>query len=260
MGYGDYEVLMEHLDTRLQASAIICGSGTPVGSALAARLHDSGTHVITIDLSGGATYPQAALQLAGNLADERDWRVFAQAIQDCSLSPAMLAYAICESDGPVPLLDLDLADWNRVVSRNLRGAYLACKHLFPLLRWPGAAVLLASVLAAGDARADLAALSASSGGMLALARSLALSGAPLGVRVNTVCCPAPQPPDGDAVHGQTLGRIPLGRATGPNDLADAMMFLLSDDAGYLTGSSLVVDGGQSLQSWSNAPDVPYSQL
>jgi len=96
--------------------------------------------------------------------------------------------------------------------------------------------------------------------MLALAQSLALSGAPLGVRVNTVCCPAPQPPDGDAVHGQTLGRIPLGRATGPSDLADAMMFLLSDDAGYLTGSSLVVDGGQSLQSWSNAPNVPYSQL
>jgi NAD(P)-dependent dehydrogenase (short-subunit alcohol dehydrogenase family) len=171
----------------------------------------------------------------------------------------MLAYAISESDGPA-LPDLDQADWDRVVSRNLRGAYLACKHLFPLLCRPGAVVLLASVLAVGDARADLVALSASSGGMLALARSLALSGAPLGVRVNTVCCPAPQPSDGDAVHDRALGRIPLGRATGPDDLVDAMLFLLSDDASFLTGSSLVVDGGQSLQSWSNAPDVPYSQL
>ena len=251
---------MMHLDTRLQASAIICGSDTPVGGALVSRLHGSGTQVITIDLPGGAAHPAAALRLAGDLADERDWRSFTQAIQGHSLNPAMLAYTISESEQPVSLQDLDQADWDRIVSRNLRGAYLACKHLFPLLRRPGAAVLLASVLAAGDARADLAALSASSGGMLALARSLALSGAPLGVRVNTVCCPAPQPPDSDAVHGQTLGRIPLGRATGPNDLADAMMFLLSDDAGYLTGSSLVVDGGQSLQSWSNAPDLPYSQL
>lgn len=252
---------MVHLDTRTQASAIVCGSDTPVGGALVSRLYRSGTPVITIDLPEGAAHPAAALQLAGDPADERDWRVFAQAIQGHRLSPALLAYTISESDGPALLPDLDQADWDRVISRNLRGAYLACKHLFPLLRRPGAVVLLASVLAAGDARADLAALSASSGGMLALAQSLALSGAPLGVRVNTVCCPAPQPPSkGDTVHGRARARIPLGRATGPDDVVDAMMFLLSDDASYLTGSSLVVDGGQSLQSWSNAPDLPYSQF
>jgi NAD(P)-dependent dehydrogenase (short-subunit alcohol dehydrogenase family) len=251
---------MAHLDPRLPASAIVCGSDTPIGSALAARLHDSGIYVIMIDFSGGAAHPAAALRLTGDLADARDWRGFAQAIHDRSLSPAMLAYAISESDGSAPLLDLDQADWERVIAHNLRGAYLACKHLFPLLRRPGTAVLLASVLAAEDARADLAALSASSGGMLALARSLALLGAPLGVRVNTVCCPAPPPPAGDAAHGRALDRIPLGRATDPNDVVDAIMFLLSDDASYLTGSSLVVDGGQSLQSWSNAPDLPYSQL
>ena len=251
---------MEHLDTRLQASAIVCGSDTPVGGALASRLHGSGAQVITIDLPGGAAHPAAALRLIGDLADERDWRGFAQAIQGHGLSPAMLAYTISESDGPAPLPDLDQADWDRVISRNLRGAYLACKHLFPLLRRPGAVVLLATVLADRDARADLAALSASSGGMLALARSLALSGAPLGVRVNTICCPAPLPSDAAALGDRARERIPLGRATSPDDVVDAMLFLLSDDASYLTGSSLVVDGGQSLQSWSNAPDLPYSQL
>ena len=251
---------MGDLDTRLQASAIVCGSDTPVGGALVSRLYGSGTQVITIDLPGGAAHPAAALRLAGDLADERDWRVFGQAIQGCGLSPAMLAYAISETDGPALLPDLDQADWDRVVSRNLRGAYLACKHVFPLLHRPGGAVLLATVLAGCDARADLAALSASSGGILALARSLALSGAPLGVRVNSVCCPAPQPSDSETVRGRGLERIPLGRATGPDDLVDAMMFLLSDDASYLTGSSLVVDGGQSLQSWSNAPDASYSEI
>jgi NAD(P)-dependent dehydrogenase (short-subunit alcohol dehydrogenase family) len=241
----------------MQPIAIVCGSDTPVGGALAARMHDSGTSVITIDLLGAAAHPAAALRLAGDLAEERDWIAFAQDIQGRGLRPAMLAYAVSEAGDPAPLPDLDQADWERIVARNLRGAYLACKHLFPLMRRPGAAVLLATVLAGWDTRADLAALSASSGGVLALAQSLALSGAPLGLRVNTVCCPAPLPSGDDAVRRRALGRIPLGRATSPDDVVDAMMFLLSDEASYLTGSSLVVDGGQSLQSWSNAPDAPY---
>jgi NAD(P)-dependent dehydrogenase (short-subunit alcohol dehydrogenase family) len=251
---------MEHPDMLMQPIAIICGSATAVGGALAARMHGSGMAVITIDFPELAAHPAAALRLTGDLAEERDWIVFAQDIQRRGLRPAMLAYAVSEIGVPATLPDLDSADWDRVVARQLRGAYLACKRLFPLMRRPSAAVLLATVLAGWDARADLAALSASSGGMLALANSLALSGAPLGMRVNTVCCPAPLPSGDDAIRRRALDRIPLGRATSPDDVVEAIMFLLSDDASYLTGSSLVVDGGQSLQSWSNAPDAPYSQL
>jgi NAD(P)-dependent dehydrogenase (short-subunit alcohol dehydrogenase family) len=251
---------MEHSDMLMQPIAIVCGSATPVGGALVTRMHGSGMAVITIDFPELVAHPAAALRLTGDLAEERDWTVFAQDVQRRGLRPAMLAYAVSEIDGPATLPDLDLADWDRVVTRNLRGAYLACKHLFPLMRRPGAAVLLATVLASWDARADLAALSASSGGMLALANSLALSGAPLDIRVNTVCCPAPLPSGDDAIRRRALDRIPLGRATSPDDMVEAIIFLLSDDASYLTGSSLVVDGGQSLQSWSNAPDGPYSQL
>jgi NAD(P)-dependent dehydrogenase (short-subunit alcohol dehydrogenase family) len=250
---------MEHQTTHIQSVAIICGSATPIGSALIIRLHDSGTSVITIDLPGAVANPAAMLQLSGDLVEEHDWIICAQDIQARGLHPAMLAYAVSEASDPIALTDLGLAEWDRIITRNLRGVYLACKHLFPLMRRPSAAVLLSTVLAGWDARADLAALSASSGGVLALAQSLALTGAPLGVHVNTVCCPAPLPAD-ETIRHRALGRIPLGRATGPDDIADAMMYLLSDDAGYLTGSSLIVDGGQSLQSWSNAPDLPYSEL
>ena len=69
-----------------------------------------------------------------------------------------------------------------------------------------------------------------------------------------VCGPAPLPAD-SALRQQALGRIPLGRATAAEDLVDAIMFLLSDDAAHVTGTALVVDGGQSLQSWSNAPNT-----
>jgi NAD(P)-dependent dehydrogenase (short-subunit alcohol dehydrogenase family) len=250
---------MEHEQTHVQSVAIVCGSDTPIGGALIARLHESGTPAITIDLPGAAAHPAAMLRLSGNFAEERDWIACAQDIHERGLHPAMLAYAISEASDPIALADLGQAEWDRIMARNLRGVYLACKHLFPLMRRPGAAVLLSTVLAGWDARADLAALSASSGGVLALAQSLALSAAPIGVRVNTVCCPAPLSAD-ESIRRRALGRIPLGRATSPGDVADAMMFLLSDDASYLTGSSLIVDGGQSLQSWSNAPDPPYSEL
>lgn len=251
---------MAQPDPVAQPTAIVCGAATPIGAALVERLRAAGAAVLAIDLPGAAA-PAADLQLAGDLADERAWPAIAQAIQARGVRPNMLAYTLAESESRAALADLEQPEWDRVVGRNLRGAYLACRHMFPLMGQPGAAVLLASVLGGWDTRADSAALSASGGGVLALARSLALSGAPLGLRVNAVVCDAPLAdwPEGPA-RDRALARTPLGRATTPGDVADAIMFLLSDDAAFLTGSELVVDGGQSLQSWSNAPDEPYSEL
>lgn len=238
----------------MQPTAIICGSTTPVGHALAARMQAEGMLVIAIDPSGTLAATAVALPLVANIADERDWAQAAQTFLDRGLRPAMLAYTLYEPGDPTALYDLDPATWDQIMTHNLRGAYLACKQILPHMVGPGAVVLLASVLAGWDARADLAALGASSGGVLALAQSLALSAAPFGLRVNVVCGPAPLPAD-SALRQQALGRIPLGRATAAEDLVDAIMFLLSDDAAHVTGTALVVDGGQSLQSWSNAPNT-----
>ena len=116
---------------------------------------------------------------------------------------------------------------------------------------PAATVLSASTLGAWDTRPDAGALTASSGGILALSRTLALNGAALGIRVNTVCYDLA--PSTHRDNQNLIARIPLGRPTTSEDVVNAMLFFLSDDASYLTGSSLIVDGGQSLQSWSNAP-------
>lgn len=231
--------------------AIICGSGTPVGAALAERLLADGAALVAIDFAGAPAHPRARLQLRGNLAIEQDWRGFAEQLAAHGLRPDKLAYAVSEADEPAGAADRQ-PGWDRVAERNVRGAFLACEHLLPHMARPGAIVLLASVLGGWDTRADLPALAASSAGVLALARALAVRAAPH-VRVNTVCYPA-TPLPWRAEAGELQARIPLGRATTPADLADAMAFLLSDDASYLTGSELVVDGGQSLQSWSNAPE------
>lgn len=237
-------------------TTIICGSATPVGAVLAALLHKRGATLITIDPPGQPAYPAAMLALTGEIDTEQAWAPLVERIRASGLRPCALAYTLRESGEPVALDDLDQAIWEQVAERDTRGAYLACRHLFPLLHGPSAAVLLASVLADRDARADMAALSAASGATLALTQSLALSGAPRGLRVNVVCAPAPLPADPIA-STRAIGRIPLGRATNPEDIAEAMVFLLSEDASHITGTALVVDGGQSLQSWSNAPDEPY---
>jgi NAD(P)-dependent dehydrogenase (short-subunit alcohol dehydrogenase family) len=126
----------------------------------------------------------------------------------------------------------------------------------PLMTGGNAAIVfLASVLAGWDTRAEAARYSASQAGLLALMRSLALSGGPDAIRVNAVGLGlvADDQDSQTALPLEILGRIPLGRAASPDDIVDAILFLLSRDAGHISGSTLVVDGGQSLQSWSNAP-------
>jgi NAD(P)-dependent dehydrogenase (short-subunit alcohol dehydrogenase family) len=140
---------------------------------------------------------------------------------------------------------------------------LGCEHVMPLLTGgDGAIVLLASVLAAWDARAEAGCFSASQAGLLALMRSLALSGAPDGIRVNAVCAGlvADDQEGQAALSSEVRGRIPLGRAASPDDIVDAILYLLSADASHVVGSTLVVDGGQSLQSWSNAPRAGHYPL
>jgi len=247
-------------ETQQNSVAVVCGSDTPIGGALVARLLTAGTAVVTVDFTQ-ATEPAGALvRLHGDLGSESDWAALSDAIRAGGLTPTWLVSALHASDAPLQVLDLPQERWDAVCAHNLRSAYLACKHLMPLMEQRGGAVvLLASVYAGWDVRAEAAAQSASEAGLLALARSLALRGGPAGIRVNTICSGLLARPEqiarGDRLR-EAAGRIPLGRATSPEDVVDAIMFLLSPDASYITGSTLVVDGGQALQSWSNAPDEP----
>jgi meso-butanediol dehydrogenase/(S,S)-butanediol dehydrogenase/diacetyl reductase len=247
-------------DTQPQPAAIVCGSDTPIGRALVVRLLASGAAVVTVDFRPAAQLDGVRLGLHGDLLAESTWAAFASAIRERALAPTWLVSALHASDAPLQALDLPQERWDDVLAHNLRSAYLACKQLMPLMdHRGGAVVLLASVYAGNDVRAEAAAQSASEAGLLALARALALNGGRSGIRVNTVCyglLAQPEQVAEDALLRAAVGRIPLGRATSPDDVVDTILFLLSPDASYITGSTLVVDGGQALQSWSNAPDEP----
>jgi NAD(P)-dependent dehydrogenase (short-subunit alcohol dehydrogenase family) len=141
--------------------------------------------------------------------------------------------------------------WQRVVDVNLRGVWLGCKYGIPVMLASGGGSIINSasfVAFMGAATAQIA-YTASKGGVLSMTREIAVEYARRGIRVNALC---PGPIDtpllselmaDPARRQRRLVHIPMGRLGQPRELAQAALFLASDDSSFMTGSALVVDGG-----------------
>ena len=237
--------------------AIVCGSDGLVGKALVSRLSDERWRIITVDPPGAIPHHAAETRLHGPLEETATWKALQLRLRDGGMTPRAFVHAMSGFAHPDTSLGADQTCRETAFCDVVRSAALGCEHVMPLMTRDAAIVFLASVLAGWDTRAGAGRYSANQAGLLALMRSLALSGAPDAIRVNAVGLGlVADDRDGQATPPlEILGRIPLGRAAGPDDIVDAIMFLLSAHAGHIAGSTLVVDGGQSLQSWSNAPRV-----
>lgn len=152
------------------------------------------------------------------------------------------------------IIDMQLADWNRVLAVNVRGMFLTMKYAFPLMRrfGSGAVVNMASV--SGMIGSDgYAAYHTSKGAVMALTRSVSQEGARDGIRVNAVApgwvdtpftdAALAQIPDGEAVRAAAGSYHALGRMGQPDEIAAAALWLLTDEASFVTAETLFVDGG-----------------
>jgi NAD(P)-dependent dehydrogenase (short-subunit alcohol dehydrogenase family) len=155
----------------------------------------------------------------------------------------------------IRLTDLEEPDWDGIIDTNLKGVYFVCKHVLPILfkARHGAVINVASYLGAFGARDTTPAYNASKAGVVALTRSMALQAGPYGVRVNAVCPGFVITPlneeiirdaaDPEAKEREMAKPYPLGRLGRPEDVAAAILFYASDEAGWITGTALLVDGG-----------------
>ena len=254
--------------------ALVTGAGSGIGRATALRFAQEGADVAVADVNRDTARLTAreiqALE-RGSLAIEADvtrWEDCARMVQEAVAQFARLdvLFANAGVSGGAEVVRMEPAEWNRVIGINLTGVFLTCKFAVPALiqSGGGAIVTMGSSMAGWDTSIGGAAYMASKAGVVGLTKSLALQLGGHGIRVNSICpgiirtnlghLPGMDRAAHDARYERFAKRIPLRRVGEPEDVAAAVAFLASDDARHITGSALLIDGGQTLQSWSNAPE------
>lgn len=241
--------------------ALVTGAGSGIGRAIASRFAAEGARVALLDnreeavRAVGREIGPTALPLAADVRiEEQVAAAVAQAADrwDGGLD-VVVANAAVSLDGDAPAHQLDADVWRATMAVNLDGTFHTCKHGIMALLGAGGGSLICTASPTGlyGVSPGYDAYSASKGGVLALVRVMARDYASDGIRVNALVPGFTETGITNAafadpaVHERITASIPLGRAAQPQEIAAAALFLASDDASYVTGSILVVDGGQT---------------
>lgn len=239
--------------------ALVTGAGQGIGKAIAQRMLRDGWAVLIaeIDEEAGRETAEECQALGPvrfqrtNVADEYQVRAAVEA----ALAAFGRLDALINNAGighTVPLAELTLADWNHVLGVNLSGAFLCAKHAAPHLRKTRGAIVNIASTRAFMSEPNTEAYAASKGGLVALTHALAASLGPE-VRVNCVSPGwidvsawkkkrlAKQAVLSEADHAQHLA----GRVGRPGDVAACVAYLVSEEAGFVTGANFVLDGGMT---------------
>jgi NAD(P)-dependent dehydrogenase (short-subunit alcohol dehydrogenase family) len=243
--------------------AIVTGSAHGIGEAIARRFADEGASVVIADLDEAAAITTAEdIVAGGGAAIGMGVDVGSSAQVDAMVDGTIQAYGrvdvLVNNAGDVTIskhfLQTDEAWWDHFLTTNLKSMYLTCRRVAPLMAKAGRGCII-NMSSGGATRSHrgMVAYDASKGGVEALTRALALELGPYGIRVNSVVPglivtrPEHAEPVADERRNQT---VPLGRGGTPADLAGPTVFLASEDAAYMTGSTVVVDGGVLVQQRS----------
>jgi NAD(P)-dependent dehydrogenase (short-subunit alcohol dehydrogenase family) len=239
--------------TRLAGKVcVVTGAAGGIGSATVARFGEEGATVVGVDL--GESSP-GDLALAADVTDEAAVRdLFARVRSEYGHVDVLFNNAGISPGDDGSVLDTSLEAWQRVQDVNLRSVFLCCKHGIPhLLESGGGSVInTASFVAVMGAATSQISYTASKGGVLALTRELGVEFARRGVRVNALC---PGPVNTPLLRelyasdpeqaARRLVHLPMGRFAEALELANAVVFLASDESSYITASTFLVDGGLS---------------
>jgi NAD(P)-dependent dehydrogenase (short-subunit alcohol dehydrogenase family) len=231
---------------------VITGAAGGIGGAAAAVFEREGAHVVGVDVR---PHDVGELSLTADVTSEEEVSgLYAQVRERLGRIDVLFNNAGISPTDDASVLETALEAYERVQATNLRSVFLCCKHGIPhLLESGGGSVInTASFVAVMGSATSQIAYTASKGGVLALSRELGVEFAKRGVRVNALC---PGPVDtpllrklyaADPVEAQRrMVHVPMGRFAHADEIANAVLFLASDESSYVNATTFLVDGGIS---------------
>lgn len=238
--------------SRLQDKVVlVTGAAGSVGAAVVEAIRIAGGIAITSDLAGRQGSDHVL-----DVTAESDWaRVIAEVGRVHDRLDGLVNAAGIAVLGTIE--ETDYSTWRQILAINLDGTFLGCKYALPLLKLRGGAIVNVSSIAGLVGGHNFAAYNASKGGVRMLTKSIALHGArlPQKIRCNSVHPAFLEGPMVDTILAQTefpdgararmMREIPLGRFGTAPEVADMIVYLLSDDARFVTGAEFVIDGGMT---------------
>jgi NAD(P)-dependent dehydrogenase (short-subunit alcohol dehydrogenase family) len=229
---------------------VITGVAGGIGGATATVFEREGAKVVGVDI---AEHSIGELSLIADITSEEAVQaMYAQVREQFGRIDVLFNNAGISPTDDASVVDTTLEAWERVQTTNLRSVFLCCKHGIPhLLDGGGGSVInTASFVAVMGAATSQISYTASKGGVLALSRELGVEFAKRGVRVNALC---PGPVDtpllrelyaSDPVQAQRrMVHVPMGRFADASEIANAVLFLASDESSYVNATTFLVDGG-----------------
>ena len=248
------------MNRRLEGKVVlISGTGGGQGRAAALRFAADGAIIVGCDVSGAADAESAGLVMEaggimttmvcdlGDPAEAQAW--VDRAVSDHGRVDVVYNNASAAKFGSIA--DLSIEDWRFTIRNELDLVFLTTKFAWPhLAKRGGAIVNVASTAGWQGSRGNgTIAHNATKGGVIAMTRQMALEGAPLGIRANSISPGFIITPgtrafaENPAVRAQLTNNIPLGRPGEPEDVVGMAAFLASDEAAFITGADIIIDGG-----------------
>jgi len=247
--------------------ALVTGAASGLGASTARRLASEGASVVLTDVSADAGRSVAdrieeaggvASFFAHDVASPSEWeRVVGGAVERFGRLDVLVNNAGV-SGGMQELMTLEFEAWRRLLSVNLDGVFLGMRFAGPAIASAGGgSIVNISSILGKVGMAGAAAYCASKGGVALLTKAAALEWAPLGIRVNSVHPGFIETPmvsgalqqveNANEMRDMIVSRHALARFGAPREIADAVLFLASDESSFMTGAELVVDGGYTAQ-------------